>query len=118
MSETLNIISDPIHILDVSVFTLMLILAVLSKRIGEAMKVPPFYHYYYTCSVLLIMLVVLDILMSEVLAVTIALRTGLVFSTLPVTLIYWRWLFVENIKKASGSRAATGSRAGVTSEAR
>jgi hypothetical protein len=87
----------------------MMILAALSKRIGEALKVPHFYQYYYICSILLIFLVIFDITFlifmngeatkNKIYAVTVALRAGLVFSTLPVTMIYWRWLFSENIKK-------------------
>jgi len=108
MNEFFNLISDCVYILDASVFALMMILAVLSKRIGEALNVPNFYHYYYICSALLVFLVVFDMVSplfivetakNELLAVTVALRAGLVFSTLPVALIYWRWLFSENIKR-------------------
>ncbi|MDR0303928.1 MAG: hypothetical protein LBH98_04035 [Chitinispirillales bacterium] len=109
MDGIFNLILVPVYILDASVFTLMIILAVLSKRIGEALRVPHFYQYYYTCSALIIVLVAFDMFFAqfikdetarnEIFEVTIALRAGLVFSTLPVAMIYWRWLFLENIKK-------------------
>lgn len=101
-------ISDAVHILDVSVLLLLLILAEFSKRIGEALKVPPFFHYYYICAVLLLFFVVIDmalpqfmpnIIKIDILVVTVALRAGLVLSTFPVAMIYWRWLFSENMKK-------------------
>lgn len=101
-------ISDSVHILDVSVFLLMLILSELSKRIGDALNVPRFHHYYYICAVLLILLVIIDMVSplimpdttrSEVLMVTLGLRAGLVLSTFPVAMIYWRWLFSENMKR-------------------
>jgi hypothetical protein len=107
MDKMIMQISDSVHILDVSVFFLMMILAFLSRRIGEALKVPNFYHYYYICSILLIFLVVVDMIFplfvleadkSQISMVTMALRAGLVLSTFPVTMIYWRWLFSENLK--------------------
>jgi len=108
MDTIFSKIGDSVHILDVSVFLLMLILAELSKRIGEALKVPHFYHYYYTCAILLILLVIVDMASpffmpaaakDEILSVTIALRAGLVLLTFPVAMIYWRWLFSENLKR-------------------
>jgi len=108
MDAIVTQISDAVYILDVSVFFLMMILAELSKRIGEALNVPHFYHYYYTCSAMLIFIVAVDMILpmfmvdadkSEILTVTMALRAGLVLSTFPVAMIYWRWLFSENLKK-------------------
>lgn len=108
MDAILNQIFDAVHILDVSVFLLLMILSELSKRIGEALEVPSFYHYFYICSVLLIFLIFIDIFLplvmpgavtSEILTVTLAFRAGLVLSTFPVAMIYWRWLFSENMKK-------------------
>jgi len=101
-------ISDAVHIIDISVFLLLLILAELSKKIGEALKVPPFYHYYYICAVLLVSFVAIDLILPlfqpsmikiDVLVVTLALRAGLVLSTFPIAMIYWRWLFSENMKR-------------------
>ena len=108
MDAIVTQISDAVYILDVSVFFLMMILAELSKRIGAALNVPHFYHYYYTCSVMLIFIVAVDMILpafmvdadrSEILTTTMALRAGLVLSTFPVAMIYWRWLFSENLKK-------------------
>jgi len=108
MDTLFSQISYAMHILDVSVFILMLILAELSKRIGEALKVPPFYHYYYTCAALLVFLVAVDIgfpmafpdvAHNDILTTTLALRACLVLSTFPVAMIYWRWLFSENMKR-------------------
>jgi hypothetical protein len=101
-------ISDAVHILDVSVFLLTMILSELSRRIGKALNVPHFYHYYYTCAALLVFLFIVDLVFpivvpdttkSEVLTVTLALRAGLVLSTFPIAMIYWRWLFSENLKR-------------------
>jgi len=108
MEGLITSISSAVHILDVSVFFLMMILAALSKKIGEALKVPNFYHYYYTCAIVLIILVAADMILpnfmsesdrSEISTITMALRAMLVLSTFPVTMIYWRWLFSENMKK-------------------
>ena len=108
MGAVLSQISDAVYILDVSVFLLIMILSELSKRIGEALKVPHFYHYYYTCAALLIFLIIVDIVSPyilpntakhEIFVITLALRAGLVLSTFPVAMIYWRWLFSENLKR-------------------
>jgi len=97
-----------VHMLDASVFFLLMILATLSKKIGEALSVPNFYHYYYACAAMLIFLVVADMVLpnfmlesdrSEIWTVSMALRALLVLSTFPVTMIYWRWLFSENLKR-------------------
>ncbi|MCL2844734.1 MAG: hypothetical protein FWE23_04695 [Chitinivibrionia bacterium] len=97
-----------VHILDASVFFLLMILAALSKKIGEALAVPHFYHYYYGCAIALIFLIAADIVLpnfmndadkNEISTTTMALRAMLVLSTFPVTMIYWRWLFSENLKK-------------------
>jgi hypothetical protein len=108
MEAVFSQISDSVHILDVSAFFLILILGELSKRIGEVLRVPHFYHYYYTCAILLIILVVIDMVIplliqetdkNEIRTTTMALRAGLVLSTFPVAMIYWRWLFSENMKR-------------------
>jgi hypothetical protein len=49
--------------------------------------------------ILLPLLMEVKTVRNEIFAVTVALRAGLVFSTIPVAMIYWRWLFFENIKK-------------------
>lgn len=100
---------DTILILDSSIFLLLTILANLSRRIGYALEIPPYYRGFYIGAGFLALLMAVEILVpvftspthfsQDLLAITLCIRAIIVLTVLPLCFIYWKWLFAENLKK-------------------
>jgi len=95
---------DALYILDASVFLMLTILANLSRRIGEALQIPPHYKLFSTGSVLLLIVVTADILAGlfwgdTAKAITVSLRALIAAVAVPICFRYWVWLFNENISR-------------------
>ncbi|HON11289.1 MAG: hypothetical protein GX089_02435 [Fibrobacter sp.] len=86
---------------DISTIILMTVLAYLSKRLGEALKIGPYYKVLYGTGLLIILAICIDMIND-------ALSLGLSFTTISVllrfaagamaffvSLKYWKWLFSE-----------------------
>jgi hypothetical protein len=85
---------------DLSVVLTLLILAYLSKRLGDAMKTPRWYLALYGAVVMVVMASGLEITggaFSFALSplVTLGMRLGAGIIALGVCFRYWSWLFSE-----------------------
>lgn len=88
---------------DVSSIVIMIVLAYLSKRLGDALKVKPYYKLLYVTSFLVICSSGLDIVsgtvtVSAATVISMALRFSAGAIALGVCLKYWNWLFAEFFK--------------------
>jgi hypothetical protein len=89
-----------LFLFDVSAIVLMVILAYLSKRLGEALKIPPYYRLFYATALLVLVASGLDTLEQTAHAgllpkITMAVRAVSAAAALVVCLPYWKWLFSE-----------------------
>lgn len=94
--------------LDIAMIIILLVLAYLSKRLGEALKTPPYYKLYYVGIVFVMISVLINtISINEVIAVipeitkTVPMGLRCVSGLLAVfaSLQYWQWLFSELLKQ-------------------
>ena len=92
-----------IFFFDVSVFIFMLVLAYLSNRLGEALKIPPFYKVFYGTAVMVIGASILDVIsgivpIPSVMKITLFIRflSGIIACI--IVLKYWLWVFSEFFK--------------------
>ena len=93
-------VEPTVILFDLSVALTMYILAYLSKRLGDAMKTPPWYLALYGAIFLVLASCGLEIaaaVLSLPLPAIITLATRLVAGILAfcVCLRYWNWLFSE-----------------------
>ncbi len=94
--------------LDIAMIIILIVLAYLSKRLGEALKTPPYYKLYYVGIVFVVISVLINtISINEVLTVmpeitkTVPMGLRCVSGLLAVfaSLQYWQWLFSELLKQ-------------------
>ncbi len=93
--------------LDIAVIIIFLVLAYLSKRLGEALKTPPFYKLFYVGAVVIAVTMVIQvfsmIIVTPILSqisdsVLMGMRFLSGFLAVVASLQYWRWLFSEFFK--------------------
>jgi len=93
--------------LDIAVIIILLVLAYLSKRLGEALKTPSYYKLYHLGIVLIIVSVFINtisinqtaaVLPDISKAVTMGLRCISGVLAVFASLQYWRWIFSEVFK--------------------
>ncbi|MBN1309764.1 MAG: hypothetical protein JXA18_17730, partial [Chitinispirillaceae bacterium] len=89
---------------DVSAIIFMFVLAYLSNRLGEALKIPPFYKMLYVTAVMVITASMLDVvsgILPAPLLVTIALFIRFLAGIVSYTIVmrYWVWVFSEFFKQ-------------------
>lgn len=83
-----------------SVF-IMILLANLSRQLGEALKIAPYYRILYVTAALVLMAAGLDLfretffIIIDISAVTLAARCLAALLALVTCLPYWKWLFSE-----------------------
>ena len=87
-------------LLDCSVITSMLILAYLSKRLGNALKIRPYYLLLYVMAILIVVADGIDLAALSFSAAhwplgTLIIRGIAGCSAFGVCLRYWKWLFSE-----------------------
>ena len=87
-----------LFVFDISTTLMMMILAFLSKRLGEALKIIPFFKILYLTSLLVITSsttdFIADFLSLPVLSlVTVAIRFISCVTAFVVCMVYWKWLF-------------------------
>ena len=93
-----------IFFFDVSAIIFMFVLAYLSNRLGEALKIPPWYKVLYGTAVLIVAASVLDVL-SGIIPVPSIMRISLFMRFLAgivscgIVLRYWMWVFSEFFKR-------------------
>ena len=93
--------------LDLAVIVILIVLAYLSKRLGEALKTPPFYKLFYVGVVLIVAgaLVTLFFAQNANMSIsklinTIVMAIRFICSIVAVItcMQYWKWLFSEFFK--------------------
>ena len=92
-----------IFFIDVSFIIFMFVLAYLSKRLGEALKIPPYYKMLYISAIMIIGALIIDVL-SEILTIpsvdkiSLFIRFTAGFIACAIVLRYWVWVFSEFFK--------------------
>ncbi len=92
-----------IFFFDVSAVIFMIVLAYLSKRLGEALKIQPYYKGLYISVIMIISASVLDVL-SGAMTIPFIIRVSLLIRFISgvvagcVVLRYWGWVFAEFFK--------------------
>ncbi len=89
-----------LFVADVAVMVSMLVLANLSARLGDALKIPPYYRILYVTTALVLAAFALDTFRETLQAplldlVAIAMRAAAVVAAAAVCLPYWHWVFRE-----------------------
>jgi len=89
-----------LFVVDVATMVSMLVLANLSQRLGEALKVPPYYRILYVTTALILVAFSLDTFRETLQAplfdlAAAGLRALAVAIAVAVCLPYWRWVFSE-----------------------
>ena len=92
-----------IFFFDISVIIFMFVLAYLSSRLGEALKIPSFYKILYITAVMIIMASVLDVLsgiviISSITKISLVIRCIAGVVACGIVLRYWIWVFSEFFK--------------------
>ncbi len=91
-------------IVDLSVFLLLIVLANLSRRIGEALMIPGYYRILFYMSGLIAFSSFIDIFIKGlenveyIHTITLLLRASAALISIPVCYKYWKWLLKENLK--------------------
>jgi len=98
------VIVHSIVVFDVSSIIAMLVIASLSKSIGEALKIIPYYKVLYITASLVLIAAAADTIPlgahgagSKTFFLALRCIAGLI--ALPVCLRYWKWLIAEYFKK-------------------
>jgi hypothetical protein len=98
------IYEQPLFFFDVTAVITMLVLAYLSRRLGEAMHIRPYYLILVVTAALIVVASGLETIprpLSFEFIVSLAnwLRFAAGAAALAVALRYWKWLFAEFSKK-------------------
>jgi hypothetical protein len=97
----------PLHsiiLFDASVVVIMLIIAYLSRRIGEALKIKPFYRLLYLTAVVVALTSLCDTILYDInihinQIFPMGLRFAAACTAFLVSLRYWSWAFSEILRK-------------------
>lgn len=89
---------------DIQSIIIMLVFALLSKKLGEALKIPPLYKILYATALVTAIASILDIMsvsynLKTMSLVSMALRFIGSAGAFFITLRYWKWLFSEFLRK-------------------
>ena len=93
-----------IILFDASVVVIMLIIAYLSRRIGEALKIKPYYRILYLTSVVITLTALCDTILNDITIhinqiIPMGLRFAATCTAFLVSLRYWSWAFSEFLRK-------------------
>lgn len=101
------IVIDTLFVVDIAVILSLLVLANLSRRIGEALSIPKFYYVYFVSTAMILGASFIDLTVginidgdgSLKLSIATLLIRGLsLLISIPVALRYWSWLFKEKVQ--------------------
>jgi len=96
-----------VFFLDIAVIVILIVLAYLSKRLGEALKTPPFYKLFYVgAGAIAMAMLIHTVSMNAITPITphisktvlMGIRFLSGFLAVVASLQYWRWLFSEFVK--------------------
>jgi len=98
------IYEQPMFLFDVTVVTMMLVFAYLSKRIGEAMHIRPYYKVFFGTSAAIVAAAGFETIPQPLSFESVAILTNFIrfaasIAAFAVALRYWKWLFAEFSKK-------------------
>ena len=100
-------IVNSIYLFDVAAFITIVITAFLSKRLGDALKIPAFYILMYGMAGGILAALGADLFIDSPIyihgialhTVTLGLRCGCGLVALAIAIRYWHWLIGESLKK-------------------
>ncbi len=94
---------DTLFVTDVAVIICFMVLANLSRRIGEALRIPKIYATFYGTAALVIIASFVDAVFNPTIPyltdITLIIRGVAVVISIPVAVKYWHWLFNEKLQK-------------------
>jgi len=98
------IYEQPLFLFDVTAVIMMLVLAYLSKRLGGAMHIRPYYLIFFVTAALIVVASGLETIPQPLSfdfagTLTDSLRFVAAAAAFAVALRYWKWLFAEFSKK-------------------
>lgn len=93
-----------LSLFDISAIVIIMLLSYLSRRLGQALKIPRYYYLMYLSVAAIASALMLESLMitakvSLPILLPMALRCGASLIALVVCLRYWSWLIGEFFKK-------------------
>jgi hypothetical protein len=82
----------------------MTVMAYLSRRLGEALKVPPYYRVLYVTAVLIAVAAIIDTIANDInlyvpQSIPMLVRLVSACAAFFVCLKYWNWAFSEYLRK-------------------
>ncbi|MBD3322549.1 MAG: hypothetical protein GF350_15715 [Chitinivibrionales bacterium] len=82
----------------------MLLLSYLSRRLGDALKIAPYYRVLYATGVLVFIAFAIDTLQANIgftipPALPMIIRISAILIAFGICLRYWSWLFSEHLKR-------------------
>ncbi len=94
---------DTLFVTDVAVIICLMVLANLSRRIGEALRIQKIYTTFYFTSAMVVVASFVDAVFNPTIPyltdVTLIVRVVAVLISIPVAVKYWHWLFNEKLQK-------------------
>ncbi|MDR2578734.1 MAG: hypothetical protein LBC70_08025 [Chitinispirillales bacterium] len=98
------IYEQPLFFFDATAVAMMLVLAYLSKRLGAAMHIRPYYIVFFVTSIAIVAASGLETIpaplsFSFIPILTNSIRFAAAAAAFAVALRYWKWLFVEFSRK-------------------
>lgn len=93
---------DTLFVVDVAIITCLMVLANLSCRIGEALRIPALYKTFYFAGALVLIASFSDAVFDMIPylpEISGILRIIAVLVSIPVAVRYWHWLFNEKLHK-------------------
>ena len=88
---------------DISVMVFILVLAYLSEKLGEALKIPPYYKFLYGMAFMILFASLLEsfahvIGFPSIVRISLVIRVLVGFIACGIVLRYWLWVFNEFFK--------------------
>jgi len=97
-------VTDTLFVLDLFTIISLLVLANLSQRIGEALRIYPVYTVFYFSVAIVVVASFIDLIFgsgdtttNQLFGITLLLRGIGVIISIPVAFKYWHWLFKEKL---------------------
>jgi len=91
-------------VFDIASICIMMLISYLSKQLGGALKIPPYYRIFYVTSFIVFICAVLDSFHNALdfqylTTITLSIRMVSGIVALIVCFPYWKWLFSEYFSK-------------------
>jgi len=97
---------DTLFVIDIAMIVLLMVLANLSQRIGDALRIPKYYKIFYGSASIIVTVGFIDnVLISSnfsssdsVQLITAMIRVIAITISIPVATRYWHWLLKEKLE--------------------